>query len=321
MTDIDNFVDACRDNNITLARHLLASVDINGRDSSDGWTGLMWAMLNNHLPIVRMLLNHPNILVGTTNIGNNTALHLACYGNREECVRLFLAHQQCTPGIVNTVDSDGNTAEMVATRKGYHGCARIIRDYINNSQASSSSTGASSAVNPAPLSSPARPTAPPPPATRSPPPSARPGRLTLAQLAKAIENIEEEKKTFIEETTAEINSLQEKWNDVLNNQKNGLAEMENRREALRAELHQRTGEEAAGNIPPASLIPECPCCYESLLEMRPPKQILTCGNGHLICSDCQPEITGNRCISRCGSSYGGRATAMEQMVRQILGIM
>jgi len=280
-------------------------------------------------------------LVGTTNIGNNTALHLACYGNREECVRLFLAHQQCTPGIVNTVDSDGNTAEMVATRKGYHGCARIIRDYINNSQASSSSTGASSAVNPAPLSSPARPTAPPPPstrptappppatrptappppATRSPPPSARPGRLTLAQLAEAIENIEEEKKTFIEETTAEINSLQEKWNDVLNNQKNGLAEMESRREALRAELHQRTGEEAARNIPPASLIPECPCCYESLLEMRPPKQILTCGNGHLICSDCQPEITGNRCISRCGSSYGGRATAMEQMVRQILGIM
>jgi len=62
MTDIDNFVDACRDNNITLARQLLASVDINGRDSSDGWTGLMWAMLNNHLPIVRMLLNHPNIL-------------------------------------------------------------------------------------------------------------------------------------------------------------------------------------------------------------------------------------------------------------------
>ena len=46
MTDIDNFVDACRDNNITLARQLLASVDINGRDSSDGWTGLMWDVGN-----------------------------------------------------------------------------------------------------------------------------------------------------------------------------------------------------------------------------------------------------------------------------------
>ena len=255
-------------------------------------------------------------LVGTTDNNNWTALHLACYGNREECVRLFLAHQQCTPGIVNTRSSNGETAEIVATRMGHHGCARIIRDYINNSQASSSSTGTSSSVNPALLSSPARPTAPPPPSTRSPPPSARPGRLTLAQLAEAIENIEEEKKTFFEETSAEINSLQKKLNE-------GLAEMESRREALRAELHQRTqdknpGEEAARNIPPASLIPECPCCYE---EMSPPKQILTCGNGHLICSDCQPEITGNRCISRCGSRYDGRATAMEQMVRQILGIM
>ena len=61
MSDIDNFVNACRDNDITLSRQLLASVDINGRDS-DGWTGLMLAMYHNHLPIVRMLLDHPNIL-------------------------------------------------------------------------------------------------------------------------------------------------------------------------------------------------------------------------------------------------------------------
>ena len=61
MTDIDNFVDACRDNNITLARQLLASVDING-GGIGGWTGLMMAMRYNQLPIVRMLLDHPNIL-------------------------------------------------------------------------------------------------------------------------------------------------------------------------------------------------------------------------------------------------------------------
>ena len=62
MSGIDNFVSACRDNNITSARLLLPSVDINGRHSSIGWTGLMKAMMNNHLPIVRMLLDHPNIL-------------------------------------------------------------------------------------------------------------------------------------------------------------------------------------------------------------------------------------------------------------------
>ena len=62
MSDIDKFVSACRDNHITSARQLLTRVDINGMHSSIGWTGLMKAMMNNHLPIVRMLLDHPNIL-------------------------------------------------------------------------------------------------------------------------------------------------------------------------------------------------------------------------------------------------------------------
>ena len=62
MSNIDNFVIACRYNNITLARQLLDKVDINGRHSDDGVTGLILAMVNNHLPIVRMLLDHPDIL-------------------------------------------------------------------------------------------------------------------------------------------------------------------------------------------------------------------------------------------------------------------
>ena len=69
----------------------------------------------------------------------------------------------------------------------------------------------------------------------------------------------------------------------------------------------------------SSLIPECPAfCYE---ELRPPLQILICGTGHLICSVCRPKVPGNICIQRCGSTYTGRATAMEQVVRNILGIV
>jgi len=361
MSDINNFVKACRDNNITLVRELLHKVDING--IGGGRTGLMWAMYHNRLPIVRMLLDHPNILVGTTDTYNNwTALHFACVNNREECVRLFLAHPQCNKHIVTVVRREGETAEMVATNMGYHGCARLIRaflntsqaqsssfavnpspssspamrpppnhdnhgfarhvrDFVNTSQAPSSSAGASSTLNPAPSASPATP--PPPPSTRPPPPAAQPGRLTLAQLGAAIDNIEVEEQTFLAETTTEINSLQQKLNEALDRQETGLAEMKNRKEALRIELHDRTlsenpEAEGARNVPPLSLIPECPACYE---EMRPPKEIMTCGNGHLICSDCQPLIQGNKCITRCKSSYEGRATAMEQMVRQILGIM
>ena len=62
MSDINKFVKACGvDNNITLVRELIHKVDINGRNSI-GETGLMAAMHYNNLPIVRMLLDHPNIL-------------------------------------------------------------------------------------------------------------------------------------------------------------------------------------------------------------------------------------------------------------------
>ena len=269
-------------------------------------------------------------LVGKTGkYDNKTALHWACNDNREECVRLFLAHTQCNTQIVNTVNRYGKTAEMWATGWGHHGCARLIRDYLDNSQASSSSAGAYSTPPPPPSTRPSTPppsTRPPLPpiSTRPPPPSAPPGRLTLAQLAEAIESIEVEEKTFLEGTTSEITSLQKTLNEALDKQETGLAEFNNRREALRAELHDRTAndnheEEPVRNIrPPPSLIPECPACYE---EMSPPRQIFTCGNGHMICSSCKPHIRDNRCINRCRSSYDGRATAVEQMVRQILGIM
>jgi len=64
---------------------------------------------------------------------------------------------------------------------------------------------------------------------------------------------------------------------------------------------------------PVSLLPSCPVCYET---MEPPLQIFTCGNGHLICSSCKPEVS--KCV--CRARYMGRATAMEQMVRTILNI-
>ena len=94
-------------------------------------------------------------------------------------------------------------------------------------------------------------------------------------------------------------------------------ESNNKKQALQAELQQRLGTQGAQRAPiPASLIPECPICME---DMRPPLQIFSCNNGHLICSVCRPRMNGNMC--HCQQLYTGRATAMEQMIRQILGIM
>ena len=94
------------------------------------------------------------------------------------------------------------------------------------------------------------------------------------------------------------------------------------KEALHQELERRlpssatTAAGASTQPPPTSptsLLPSCPVCYEL---MNPPLQIFTCGNGHLICSSCKPEVS--KCI--CRAKYMGRATAMEQMVRMILNV-
>ena len=166
--------------------------------------------------------------------------------------------------------------------------------------------------------SPIPPSAPPLSFARFTPHSA-PHRLTLAQLAKALDTIEVEEATFEENTSAKINSLQIKLNEALDEQQAGRNDIRCRKDAIKSELHKRTRNDTLEDEPArASPIPECPVCYE---EMRPPKEIWTCGNGHLICSDCQPDVRDNKCVVRCGSKYSGKAIAMEQLVRQILGIM
>eukprot|EP00092_Neocalanus_flemingeri_P009793 GFUD01010551.1.p1 GENE.GFUD01010551.1~~GFUD01010551.1.p1 ORF type:complete len:230 (-),score=76.73 GFUD01010551.1:58-747(-) len=58
-------------------------------------------------------------------------------------------------------------------------------------------------------------------------------------------------------------------------------------------------------------VPECPVCLE---EMKPPLKIFNCRNGHLVCSECRPRLT---VCTNCREEYTGRATAVEQMLRQM----
>jgi len=63
-----------------------------------------------------------------------------------------------------------------------------------------------------------------------------------------------------------------------------------------------------------SLNPSCPICLESMVS--PPIRIFNCGNGHLICSICKPKV--KECY--CKAKYTGRATAVEQMIREVFDI-
>ena len=63
--------------------------------------------------------------------------------------------------------------------------------------------------------------------------------------------------------------------------------------------------------------PECPMC---LCSMKPTKQIFNCQNGHLICGECRPKVIDDMCITCRTVKYMGRATAVEQMIREMFGL-
>merc|ERR1719232_1096829 len=132
MTSVDDFVIACRENEVRKVRRMISGgVDINGK-SSDGYTGLMRAMVRGNIEVVRILLGCNNIKIDTKNSVGSTALHEACIMNRVECVQLFLAHNTCTKDIVRMENNYGYTAEMLANFRGNHECARLVREYLEN---------------------------------------------------------------------------------------------------------------------------------------------------------------------------------------------
>ena len=68
-------------------------------------------------------------------------------------------------------------------------------------------------------------------------------------------------------------------------------------------------------------VPECPVCLE---EMNPPTEIFSCPNGHLVCGECNSKVTADADDDVCTTcrtvKYMRRATAAEQMIREMFGI-
>jgi len=86
-----------------------------------------------------------------------------------------------------------------------------------------------------------------------------------------------------------------------------------RKVEMKEELHSRL----SSILPnPTSFIPECYVCLEA---MKPPLEILNCTNGHLICSMCFPMLQVKVC-GQCNGDVTRKATAVDQMVRQILNV-
>ena len=284
----------------------------------------MMAMCRGNTKVVRILLGCNNIKIYIKNKYGETALHEAGIKNNIEGVKLFLEHPTCNKEIVNIKDKFGDTAEMWADKRdinlrGNQECARLVREYVENND--DEERDEDTQLN----------------------------NLTLTEAARKIEEfnvseplmktkMEEDQMKELEKYETECkrkrDAMLEEFETNCKRKRDAMLQkhnVENKRfctknektkKALHQELEKRLASSAGGapgpSTPPppsspASLLPSCPVCYE---RMKPPLQIFTCGNGHLICSSCKPEVT----MCYCQAMYTGRATAMEQMVRMILNI-
>ena len=89
--------------------------------------------------------------------------------------------------------------------------------------------------------------------------------------------------------------------------------MDNRQEKSDLQRRMQAWLQPAGAT---ASVPQCPVCLD---KMRPPVRIFNCRNGHLICGQCRPQVDNDMCTTCRVVEYTGRATAVEQMIRQMHG--
>jgi len=346
---VKKFVDACRRNDVSRARQLIAEgVDINGKYND--YTGLIGAVMKNYREIMNILLACPDIDVNIrdsygrtalyraitmdnteavgklltrgdtrldyTTIWGNTVLHVACSSvNKEEYVQSILAQPSCTMDIVNKKNNSDETAEKLAERMGYHRCVRLIREYLENDDGGRGEEDGARSVELITLG------------------KDNSEALSSSELDAFIEGFKAMEVTFKEAATTRVNQIRSEItgleNQIMKHKQllgefklksaADLEEIKKKREDLESLKRRRTVDRSPQTGSRLAQVPECPVCYE---RMIPPRHIYTCGNGHVICSDCKAKMneTGEyRCINHCGARYSGRATTVEQLIREIMG--
>ena len=132
--NIDAFVEACEFNDVKKVRRIISEgVDINGGNRHSE-TGLMRAMSHGHMKIVELLLSCEDIKIDIQNSIGLTALHWACNNNQVKSVKLYLDHPSCTKEIVEKMENNGMTAEMVAYENGFPDCVRLVKNFTTIKQ-------------------------------------------------------------------------------------------------------------------------------------------------------------------------------------------
>ena len=122
-----------KDGDITNFALLLigSGIDINFTDSpmNDANTALMYAVQNNHVPIVKLLLNEKHLDVNSTNRIGDTALHFAARHDVEgKMTEVLLGHSAID---MYRKNNENQTAVYLAASTGHKECAEKLRSLMN----------------------------------------------------------------------------------------------------------------------------------------------------------------------------------------------
>jgi len=146
--------------------------------------------------------------------------------------------------------------------------------------------------------------------------------MTRVEIAQELDNAEEEKKHFLADKQGgmkmrhdkECQELSKKHKEEVESLHNQITENKRKINDLEKAMQSRL------EFPRGPKVPECPVCLE---EMIPPTEIFSCRNGHLVCGECKPKVTAtadSMCTTCRTVKYMGRATAVEQMIREMFDI-
>jgi len=111
-----------------IVKALLAhGADVNAKEphgASAGATALMYAVVAGHNDIVQVLLTHGADVNARENKVGFTALMGAAYNGQTNAVQALVAHG----ADVNAKNNDGDTALMLAKKKGHKEIVRILKE-------------------------------------------------------------------------------------------------------------------------------------------------------------------------------------------------
>jgi len=292
---------------------IVLGVDVNTKDASNGWTGLLCAIGSKHENVVDILLAHPPIEINGKDNGGYFPLWYAA----ERGLTSVVAKLGRMPSLRGVNDQGGQygwTPLSVATCNGYlsivrellkfpgininaadrNGCTPLHRaaewGYLDIMAALTAVPGVNVAIQNKDGNTPLH-------------IAAEKGKAEVMALLIRTPGADLAIKNNAGKTAEQLARA--------GNHTSVSALFPGTMEQLQAEnlsLRESMRNMRMGQRGARINVPECPVCFD---EMAPPKQIFHCVNGHFVCGSCRPNI--HECPT-CRKNMAGRAHGTEEML-------